>query len=128
MGSIALSHVNKSFGDVQVIPDITLDIKDGEFVEENAEFSKGLLAGIEGPKLLVTSAFHMPRSMGLFRKAGIEVLPWPTDYRSSGREGLGLDVTNPVDNLTTMTTAVREWIGLVAYRWNGKIDEIFPGP
>ena len=32
MGSIALSHVNKSFGDVQVIPDITLDIKDGEFV------------------------------------------------------------------------------------------------
>jgi multiple sugar transport system ATP-binding protein len=32
MGSIALSHVNKSFGDVQVIPDITLDIQDGEFV------------------------------------------------------------------------------------------------
>ena len=32
MGSISLSHVNKSFGEVQVIPDITLDIKDGEFV------------------------------------------------------------------------------------------------
>lgn len=96
--------------------------------EENAEFSKSLLAGIEGPKLLVTSAFHMPRSMGLFRKAGIEVLPWPTDYRSSGLEGLGVDVTNPVDNLMTMTTAVREWIGLAAYHWMGKIDEIFPGP
>jgi ABC-type sugar transport system ATPase subunit len=32
MGSIALSHVNKSFGEVQVIPDISLDIQDGEFV------------------------------------------------------------------------------------------------
>jgi multiple sugar transport system ATP-binding protein len=32
MGSISLEHVNKSFGEVQVIPDISLDIKDGEFV------------------------------------------------------------------------------------------------
>jgi len=32
MGSISLSHVNKSFGDVEIIPDITLDIKDGEFI------------------------------------------------------------------------------------------------
>lgn len=96
--------------------------------QENAEFSKSLLAGIEGPKLLVTSAFHMPRSIGLFRKAGIAVLPWPTDYRSSGREGIGVDVTNPIDNLMTTTTALREWVGLVAYRWTGKIDEMFPGP
>jgi uncharacterized SAM-binding protein YcdF (DUF218 family) len=96
--------------------------------EENAELSKSLLEGIEGPKLLVTSAFHMPRSMGLFRKAGIAVLPWPTDYRSTGLEGLALDVTNPVDNLMTMTTALREWVGLVAYHWTGKTDELFPGP
>jgi uncharacterized SAM-binding protein YcdF (DUF218 family) len=96
--------------------------------EENAEFSKALLDGVEGPKLLVTSAFHMPRSMGLFRKAGIAVLPWPTDYRSTGRDGFGVDVTNPVDNLMTTTTALREWVGLVAYKWTGKIDEVFPGP
>ena len=32
MGSISLSHVKKSFGEVQIIPDISLDIKDGEFV------------------------------------------------------------------------------------------------
>jgi multiple sugar transport system ATP-binding protein len=32
MGSIQLSHVNKSFGEVQVIPDISLEINDGEFV------------------------------------------------------------------------------------------------
>jgi multiple sugar transport system ATP-binding protein len=32
MGSISLEHVNKSFGEVQVIPDISLEINDGEFV------------------------------------------------------------------------------------------------
>jgi multiple sugar transport system ATP-binding protein len=32
MGSISLQHVKKSFGDVQIIPDISLDIRDGEFV------------------------------------------------------------------------------------------------
>lgn len=96
--------------------------------EENAEFSKSLLAEIEGPKLLVTSAFHMPRSMGLFRKAGIAVLAWPTDYRSSGLEGFSVDVTNPVDNLMTTTTALREWVGLAVYHWTGKIDDGFPGP
>jgi ABC-type sugar transport system ATPase subunit len=32
MGSISLQNVNKSFGEVQVIPDISLDINDGEFV------------------------------------------------------------------------------------------------
>lgn len=96
--------------------------------EENAELTKALLVGIKGPMLLVTSAFHMPRSMGLFRKAGIAVLPWPTDYRSTGIEGLAVDVTNPVDNLMTTTTALREWVGLAVYRWTGKIDELLPGP
>jgi len=32
MGSISLQHVKKSYGDVQIIPDISLDIRDGEFV------------------------------------------------------------------------------------------------
>ncbi len=32
MGSISLQHVKKSFGEVEIIPDISLDIKDGEFV------------------------------------------------------------------------------------------------
>src|ERR1051326_5735814 len=32
MGSITLEHVNKSFGEVEIMPDISLDIRDGEFV------------------------------------------------------------------------------------------------
>ena len=48
-------------------------------------FSKELVTPQAGETwLLVTSAFHMPRSVGLFRKVDFPVIPWPTDYRTSG--------------------------------------------
>ena len=78
--------------------------------------------------LLVTSAFHMPRAMGLFHKAGFPVMPWPVDYRTSGEEGIGLFGDNALDSLQTTTTAIREWCGLVAYKFTGRIDSVFPGP
>ena len=99
---------------------------DSRNTDENAALSRELLADRPGAVVLVTSAFHMPRSVGLFRKQGIEVIAWPTDYRSTGEEGLGVDVVNPVYNLETTTAAVREWIGLVAYRMTGRIDDILP--
>jgi uncharacterized SAM-binding protein YcdF (DUF218 family) len=78
--------------------------------------------------LLVTSAFHMPRSVGLFRKVGFAVEPYPVDWRVGGREDL-LTFTNVAgDGLARTDTAVREWMGLVAYRLTGRIDELLPGP
>ncbi|KEQ04386.1 YdcF family protein [Pseudorhizobium pelagicum] len=76
--------------------------------------------------VLVTSAFHMPRSMALFRKAGIPVTPWPVDYRTSGILRLGVDFSQPTSNAQITSTAVREWIGLVAYYLTGRIDAVFP--
>ena len=95
---------------------------------ENADLTAGLLKDVDGTIVMVTSAFHMPRSVGLFRKAGAVVLPWPTDYRSTGDEGLAVDVSNPLDNLMTTSTAMREWIGLAVYHWTGKTDDLLPGP
>ena len=63
----------------------------------------------------------------LFDKAGFETLPWPVDYRTSGREGVGLFTDNPIDALETTTVATKEWIGLFAYWLTGKIDSPFPG-
>ncbi len=34
------------------------------------------------PQLLVTSAFHMPRAIGCFRRLGVNVIPVPTDFRA----------------------------------------------
>lgn len=96
---------------------------------ENAVYSKE----IANPQpdqtwLLVTSAFHMPRAMGLFRAAGFDVVPWPVDYRTSGEEGIGLFRDNPADSLQVTSLALREWLGLIAYWLSGRIASPLPGP
>ena len=96
---------------------------------ENAEFSKALVKPKPGERwLLVTSAFHMPRSVGLFRKAGFAVEPYPVDWRVGGRDDLMAFSNVAVDGLGRTDLAVHEWIGLVAYRLTGKIDDLLPGP
>ena len=64
----------------------------------------------------------------LFDKAGFPTVPWPVDYRTSGKEGVGLFTDNAIDALETTTVAAKEWIGLFAYWLTGKIDQPFPGP
>lgn len=96
--------------------------------DENSRFTAGVLGQSEGDVILVTSAFHMPRSVGLFREQGFEVIAWPTDYRSSGTEVPAFDIANPVHNLNLVTVAGKEWIGLLAYSVTGRIAEILPGP
>jgi uncharacterized SAM-binding protein YcdF (DUF218 family) len=68
----------------------------------------------------------MPRAVALFRKAGFPVIPWPVDYRTSGREGIGLFRDNPADSLQNATTALREWLGLFAYWAAGRTDRLLP--
>lgn len=94
--------------------------------QDNAEMTAAMLGASTGTTMLVTSAFHMPRSIGLFRRAGLDVLAWPTDYRSSGQEVMGFDFANPVHNLNTTSIAIKEWIGLLVYHWTGRIDDVFP--
>ena len=48
---------------------------------ENAIFTHDIVKPQPGQKwLLVTSATHMPRSMGIFRKVGFDVIAWPAHY------------------------------------------------
>ncbi|MCL6708697.1 YdcF family protein [Pseudomonas sp. R2.Fl] len=97
--------------------------------QENVANTRALMRELgSSPCLLITSAFHMPRAIGLFRTAGVDVVPWPVDYRTSGRARLGLDFTQPTSNAQLTATAVREWLGLAAYRALGRIDRIVPQP
>jgi uncharacterized SAM-binding protein YcdF (DUF218 family) len=77
--------------------------------------------------LLITSGFHMPRSVGLFRKLDIDIVPWPTDYRTAGNVTLGLNLTQPSLNTQNLGTALREWYGLVGYYLAGRTSALFPG-
>jgi len=96
---------------------------------ENAQFSKALVAPKDGERwLLVTSAFHMPRSVALFRKAGFPVEPYPVDWRVGARGDLLSFTNSAIDGLGRTDLGVREWVGLIVYWATGRIDEVFPGP
>jgi uncharacterized SAM-binding protein YcdF (DUF218 family) len=97
--------------------------------QENAEFSKVLVSPKPGERwLLVTSAFHMPRSVGVFRKAGFMVEPYPADWRTGTDWTLWAPSIFASDALAQVDIAVREWMGLAAYRISGKTSELLPGP
>jgi uncharacterized SAM-binding protein YcdF (DUF218 family) len=96
--------------------------------DENASLTAKLLTNDGQQSILVTSAFHMPRSMGLFRRKGLEMIPWSVDYRTTGNESFGFDFANPVQNLNNVSVATKEWAGLAVYRLTGRIDALFPSP
>jgi uncharacterized SAM-binding protein YcdF (DUF218 family) len=97
--------------------------------DENVRF----LVRLVNPKpceqwLLVTSASHIPRSIGLFRKAGFTVEPYPVDWGTSGWSDIYKFQTDLLSGLALTDRAAHEWLGLIAYRLTGKTDELFPSP
>lgn len=95
---------------------------------ENAVFSKEMVKPAPGERwILVTSAMHMPRSVGIFRAVGWEVIPYPVDYRTKHDATPWLRFEFG-QNLVILDDAVREWIGLTAYWLMGRTESLFPGP
>ena len=94
---------------------------------ENALFTARLIHPAPGERwLLVTSAWHMPRAIGAFRGAGLDMIAYPVGYRTF--RGPILHPYSLVDRLAMLHYAAHEWIGLVVYRLRGQIPELFPGP
>ncbi len=96
---------------------------------ENALFTARILSPKPGERwLLVTSAWHMPRAMGCFRRAGFAVEAWPVDYRTAGRfEPLRFHSSIP-EGLRRIDFIVREYIGLAVYYLAGRTEALVPGP
>ncbi len=76
--------------------------------------------------LLVTSAAHMPRSMMIFRKLGMNAIPTPTDYqksdlesRPSSVESRLLNLLPDAENLRDTNRAIKEYVGMVIYKLKG---------
>ena len=97
--------------------------------DENARFTKALVNPKPGERwLLVTSAYHMPRSIAAFRHVGFPVEAYPVDWRTRGRSDLTRPFNSVGDGLRRTDTAAREWIGLLIYRLTGRTSELLPGP
>ncbi len=95
---------------------------------ENAVLTLALVQPRAGEVwLLVTSASHMPRSVGAFRQAGWEVVPWPVNYRTGRSLRVWYDASFP-ERLREFEWGFREWLGLAAYRLLGRTDAFFPAP
>jgi uncharacterized SAM-binding protein YcdF (DUF218 family) len=95
---------------------------------ENAVLTRALVQPRPGETwLLVTSASHMPRSVGVFRRAGWNVVPWPVNYRT-GHGFAALYDAPFVERIGQFEVGLREWIGLAAYRLMGRTDALFPAP
>ena len=113
---------------------IGLDIDRVEFepnarnTYENAVFSyRRIQPAPNETWLLVTSAQHMPRAVGVFRKLGWPLIPYPVDYQAVD---MGILEVWPdlAGNLSRIGDTLKEWAGLVVYYVMGRSDELFPTP
>jgi len=112
------------------VPAARITIEDrSRNTHENAVFSFSAVEPTPRDQwLLVTSAFHMPRAIGTFRAAGWNgVVAWPVDYRN-GADTNWFGGRTAAEGLTMTDIAVREWIGLIAYRFAGYTDALLPRP
>jgi uncharacterized SAM-binding protein YcdF (DUF218 family) len=116
----------KQFG---VAPDRIVLESRSRTTAENAIMTRDLVAPKPGERwLLVTSAFHMPRSIGVFRAIGFEVEAYPVDWRTRGWGDVRWPFQTLSAGLSRTDVAVHEWVGLIAYRLSGRIGELLPSP
>lgn len=71
--------------------------------------------------ILVTSAFHMKRSVAMFKKIGMNVIPAPTDYKSEQKKITFYSFIPRAENLEKSSTALYEYMGLTWYKIRGAI-------
>jgi uncharacterized SAM-binding protein YcdF (DUF218 family) len=127
-GSEAVAAV-RIFESLGIPPERVIAEEQSRNTVENAVFSRLLAMPQPGERwLLVTSAYHMPRAIGVFRAAGFPVEAYPVDWRTRGP----IDALRPFESVgrgvERADTAVHEWVGLLVYWWTGRSAELFPGP
>lgn len=87
--------------------------------QENANYSAVLLreAGVERA-LLVSQAWHLPRAVSAFQRAGLEVIPAPTEFSSPPSGGIMAFIPRAY-HLRQSTQALHEWLGRLVYAVRG---------
>ncbi|AAC07762.1 YdcF family protein [Aquifex aeolicus] len=112
-----MKELLRSFG----VPeeDIYTDVRSRDTFE-NAKFVKEMCEKLLKCKevILVTSGFHMPRAVGVFKKAGLEVIPYPTDLKFEGKYNV-YSLFPKYSVFYDSSIAIREYIGLLFYKLKG---------
>jgi uncharacterized SAM-binding protein YcdF (DUF218 family) len=96
---------------------------------ENAVNTEHLVMPKAGERwLLITSAYHMPRAIGLFRRAGFQVEAYPVDWQTSGWVDFTTQQFSFMGELENLDIAFHEWIGLIFDRLTGRTSVLLPKP
>jgi uncharacterized SAM-binding protein YcdF (DUF218 family) len=77
--------------------------------------------------ILIGSAFRMPRAFGAYKNAGWNIIPYPVDFKTSGKLDFDIDSFS-FSGVERVSLGVREWLGLLAYWLSGKTEDLFPSP
>ncbi len=94
---------------------------------ENATNSKLLVQPQKNENwLLITTSWHMPRSVGIFCKIDWPVIPYPVDHWTI-TDSLYRIEFSLAGHMSGLALALKEWIGLIVYYFTNKSSEIFPG-
>lgn len=94
---------------------------------ENAAYTKEMMTPEQGQVwVVVTSAFHMPRTMGIFGAVGWPVIPYQCDPKTDGTYGFFNRLPNATANFSALNIAIKEMIGLLVYYATGKSAFILP--
>ncbi len=128
-GSDAAGPVGQFLEDSGIAPDrIVLEDK-ARNTFENGKYAKALLKPQKTDRwLLVTSAYHMPRSVGVFEALGFHVTAAPVDFRTRDERDLVRMFASIPAGLERFDLGVREWIGLLGYWLTGRTKRLLPGP
>lgn len=131
-GSSSLTHQQFKGADAgrQLLEEQGIDLsrvvfeRDSRNTSESAHLSiKKVQPELDESWVLITTAWHMPRSIGVFCKEGWSVIPYPVDYNGSNRFSFGFNFTA---HLLGLEVAVKEWLGLLAYWMSGRIPSLIP--
>jgi uncharacterized SAM-binding protein YcdF (DUF218 family) len=110
------SELAKAFYEEQGVDMARVSLEGGSrTTRENAQQVAALLGErCRQPWLLVTSAWHMARSLPEFEAVGCRVTPYPVDFRTGA--DMPLTEYSLVRSLLLWQTALHEWLGLLVYR------------
>lgn len=78
--------------------------------------------------LLVQAAAEIPRAMGVARRLGWELEPWPVGFRTTGEAPPLAPHIRPTYYLFLFDVAVREYGLMSIYHARGWTSDLFPGP
>jgi len=117
------AKVSKDFLSDNGIPAADIIIEDQSWnTYQNAFYCHQLIDSLSlgSDGILITSAFHMNRAQACFEKQGLQLLPHPVDYHSSGTPVSFVSALWPtMETVVSWTVPIKEWVGLAVYRMKG---------